>query len=52
MLRTIDSIDCSEKSICHLAWLRRYKADSDFSLNCANGTSFGDLQPAAFYHCP
>ena len=47
-----DPIDCSAESICHLAWLRRYKVNDKFWLKCSNGTSFKDLQPAGFNHCP
>ena len=48
----LNPIDCSDESICHLAWLKNYEVEVKFSLKCSNGTLFKDLQPTGFNHCP
>ncbi len=47
----IDPFDCSNDSICHLAWLTRYKDSGKIGARCSNGTSFKDLQSVGFNHC-
>jgi len=47
----LDPIDCSDESICHLAWLQNYEVGVKFWLKCSNGTWFKDLQPGGFNQC-
>jgi len=52
----LDPIDCSEKNICHLAWLKRYEVQPwpvwyGVFIQCSNGTKFEDLEKDGFNHC-
>ncbi len=53
-LYKLDPFDCSEESICHLAWLIRDEPNLlSVVINgqCSNGTFFENLQISGFDNC-